>query len=353
MFRIKKDDYNTVQFLPDCKSSGRPRKPLKYQKPAPPVKSKVVKEKRNSGGGVKTASSGSSRKILWILLILLIVIAVGAWIGYSQYFSPKAQFIRAFTSEDYTHAADIANTYKNDSNFKKGIRSTVKGEVDEIMDQYMGGKLIATKTLDALDQVDNGSANLFKKYVDKSRMWLDTVETIYYLSDVAGYDALNKKYEDAMINLFEVERLAKENGLILDARITDILNSNMDGLKPYLFIQFSNTIRNENDYSSIINTCEFMCRYIQDDDFIEYPSIVQKVKDGSYTKLAAAREARAIAKEAGANIEINEGSGKAPAVEKPKKSSDSDSSSGNSGKSSGSSGSSSSSGKSSRSDDDN
>ena len=70
-------------------------------------------------------------------------------------------------------------------------------------------------------------------------------------------------------------------------------------------------IRNDSDYTVIRDIVSFVTKYIEDDDFREFGEVVGKVESGEVTKLTAARTARQIAKNAGADIEVEEGSGSA------------------------------------------
>ena len=91
-------------------------------------------------------------------------------------------------------------------------------------------------------------------------------------------------------------------GEIITDALTRVLD-NLDGIKSTLFLDYSNTIRYKTDYSTITISCAFINKYIQDDDFAGYPEVVQKVENGEYTKLTAARKAREIAKAAGAGLQ--------------------------------------------------
>ena len=115
----------------------------------------------------------------------------------------------------------------------------------------------------------------------------------------------------------------------MERRITQILRDYLKGFKAELFVGFADTFRSSSDYTVVKDTVNFVNQYIVDDDFAEFPEVIEKLESGAYTKVTAARKARQIAKNAGADIVVNEGSGASPSGSSSsgkKENSDSDSS---------------------------
>ena len=78
MFRIKKDDYNTVQFLPEYKSTT----------------------KSKNSTMVSAGRSGlSGKSVILTIFFLIIILAAAAIFVYFTYFSPSKQFISALDAK--------------------------------------------------------------------------------------------------------------------------------------------------------------------------------------------------------------------------------------------------------------
>ena len=323
MFRIKKDDYNTVQFLPDFQSGGHSRRKQRRQKPARAVESADTKERK-----------ARVRNRMLLVIIVLAVLLLAAGFVYLRFFTEQAQYIRLFRQAEYSRCEQIAGAHLDDPAFKKKIENTVIGATNGAVTHYLEGSADADTTQQLLEQYNQASGRLFEQYIGDNQHWIQTVEGIYLKADQAADEARRGVYTESITTLQQVAEEASKNGLVLDQQIRQILRDNLNGYKAELFVGFANTIRYEEDDTTIIDTINFVKKYIEDDDFNEYLNTVEKVRSGEYTRITAARAARQIAKDAGADIEVNEGSGSSP----------SSSSSGSSGRSSSRSSSSSSAG---------
>ena len=298
MFRIKKDDYNTVQFLPDFQSSRSSRRNQKKQKPARAVESTDSKIRR-----------AKFRGKLAFLAVILVIILLAVWMVYSHFLTEEARYIRLFRQSEYSQCEEIAKNHINDPSFKESIESTVTGAVNDAVTQYLAREVTEEETQNNLTQYDQASAQLFQQYIGDNQHWITTVESIYNKADQAENEAVLGYYVESVTTLQQVVEEAGKNGLIFDQRITQILRDHLNGYKASLFVSFSDTFRNSSDYTTVKDTVAFINQYIRDDDFAEFPDVIAKLESGEYTKVAAARMARQIAKDAGADIEVNEGSG--------------------------------------------
>lgn len=298
MFRIKKDDYNTVQFLPDFQSSRSSRRKQKKQKPARAVESTDSKIRR-----------AKFRGRLAFLAVILVIILLVVWMIYSHFFTEEARYIRLFRQSEYSQCEEIAKNHINDASFKEDIESTVTAAVNDAVTQYLAREVTEEETQNILTQYDLASAQLFQQYIGDNQHWITTVESIYNKADQAENEAALGYYVESVTTLQQVVEEAGKNGLIFDQRITQILRDHLKGYKASLFVSFADTFRNSSDYTTVKDTVNFVNQYIRDDDFTEFPDVIAKLESGEYTKVAAARMARQIAKDAGANIEVNEGSG--------------------------------------------
>lgn len=297
MFRIKKDDYNTVQLLPDFKSgSARRRKP---------------KPLRVAETADRTERKVKTRNRMLAVIVILLTILVAVWFAYIHYFTEEAQYIRQFRHGEYTQCREMAESHAGDTYFQDKISSTVEGATDDAVAKYLAGEAPAEQTLKLLNRYNRASAGMFEQYIADNQHWIGTIESIYYKANQAAEEAQLGYYGESITKLQQVAEEAGKNALNLDQKITQILRDNLPGYKAQLFIQFASVIRNDSDYTVIRDIVSFVTKYIEDDDFREFGEVVGKVESGEVTKLTAARTARQIAKNAGADIEVEEGSGSA------------------------------------------
>ena len=299
MFRIKKEDYNTVQFMPDFQSGG---KRGGYKKPKPVRAAESVESMDR-----KTRTRNRMLAVIFILLAILIAV----WFAYIRLFTEEAQYIRLFRHEEYNQCRQIAENHVGDLVFQEKIKDTVVQATDDAMSQFLARAVTEEQVQNTLTQYNEASAGMFAQYIGDNQHWAGTVESIYQKAAQASGEAKLGYYSESITKLQQVAEEAGKNNIILDQQITEILRDNLAGYKAKLFVNFADTIRYSSDYSTIRDIITFVTRYIEDDDFKDFEDVVNKVDSGALAKLDAARTARQIAKNAGADIEVEAGSGSA------------------------------------------
>ena len=120
MYEIKKNDYNTVRFLPEY----------------------------NSGFGNdfqhRQNRKKKQRRAALILVIAILIIAAAAFTVYKTFFSPADKFTRAFDSSDFDICREIfaANAY--DDGFVSEVKDSVTSSATAAYDRYTKGELSST-----------------------------------------------------------------------------------------------------------------------------------------------------------------------------------------------------------------
>lgn len=284
MFRIKKDDYNTVQFMPDYKSSGASKK---KQKPAPAVESIGSKPQK-----------ARARRNLIIAIVIIVAICVAAWYVYSHYFTQDARYIRAFSNGNYTTAQEFADNNKDSKRFSDKIGDTVVSASDKTLSQYKNGKVNANDAISQLNQYDSASAGLFNAHIQQNIDAINAIENVYATVNQASDQAQNGQYDDSLASLQSAVQGASENGLNIDQQVTDILTKNLLGFKQTLFSEYAVKVRYASDFSSITNSISFITTYVSDNDFSDFANTVSQVQKNTLRRATAAATARQVARDA-------------------------------------------------------
>lgn len=284
MFRIKQDDYNTVQFMPDYKSSEASKK---KQKPAPAVESIGSKPQK-----------ARARRNLIIVLVIAIVVCVAGWYVYSHYFTDDAKYIRAFNEANYGTAGEIAKESKGSGSFSDKIGDTVISAADKELDQYKKGKVNANDAIAALTKYDEASAGLFNDHIQKNIDAINAIEGVYASVNQAADLAQNGQYDKSLDSLKSSIEGAAANSLNIDPQITKVLTDNLLGFKETLFSEYSVQIRWAEDLSSVKDSLAFVNTYISDPDFTAFNDTISQVESKKLRRSAAAATARQISKSA-------------------------------------------------------
>ncbi|MGI6205414.1 MAG: hypothetical protein ACOYJI_02115 [Anaerovoracaceae bacterium] len=284
MFRIKQDDYNTVQFMPDYKSSGASRK---KQKPAPAVESIGSKPQR-----------ARARRNMIIVLVIIIAACLACAYVYFNYFTQDARYIRAFNNSNYKTAEEIATNNKDSGSFSDKIGDTVVSAADDALSQYKDGEESASDAIAELTQYDEASAGLFNAHIQQNIDAINSIENVYATINQASEEAQNGEYDNSLESLQSAASGAEENGLNVDDQIKQVLTDNLLGFKYTLFTEYAVTVRYSSDFTSMKNSISFITKYIDDSDFTNFAESVTQVENSQLRRAVAASEARQVAKQA-------------------------------------------------------
>lgn len=284
MFRIKKEDYNTVQFMPDYKSGENL---YKKQKPAPAVESI----------GSKPQKARAKRRLI-VALIIIVAVCVASWYVYSHYFTQEAKYLRAFDNGSYKSCTEIATANASSSSFKDEISDTVIKAADKTLSEYKSGDIKAQDAINQLNQYNTSSASMFDSHITENINAINTIEGVYETADRASTEAQSGDYENSLKDLQKAVSDAEANDLDIKDRVSRVLTDNMNGFKQYLFGRYSSVIRWSTDFAYIKDSAKFVTTYVNDADFTNFLNTVSQVENNEIRRGAASRQARQVVRNA-------------------------------------------------------
>ena len=162
MYEIKKNDYNTVRFLPEY----------------------------NSGFGNdfqhRQNRKKKQRRAALILVIAILIIAAAAFTVYKTFFSPADKFTRAFDSSDFDICREIfaANAY--DDGFVSEVKDSVTSSATAAYDRYTKGELSSTDAATLLKNYNDASCEDFAYCRSFHFLWSGGASLFVSAGSVAG-----------------------------------------------------------------------------------------------------------------------------------------------------------------------
>lgn len=272
MFRVKREDYNTVQFIPEYNSN--------HAKPS------------------KTKNSRGKARFVVLFFILLIIIAAAVYgVLYFTYLNPQSQYARAFAAGDYETCIILSKENNFDSNFVSDIEKIVTDAGNNILTEYKAGNINSSDAIAALQQYDAASNGAFAAALGQNTSVIESIDNVYAVLELAKSSATAKNYPESVNHIIEAENLAAQLEIDLSGQISTLINENIYGFKSYYFNQFASLIRSRN-YEEIRNSANFILKYAQDNDFTAYLVTIQSVENKEKSATSASREARQIAVQA-------------------------------------------------------
>lgn len=272
MFRVKKDDYNSVQFLPDYSSSS-----------------------------VHTISRKRRNKALFTGIAIAVVIAVAAAVAgiyvYFTYLNPASQFARAFEAKDYEKCQDISVQNVFDEGFVNDIKDQVMNEAQAVLDSYKTGALNQDAASEELNNYNVMTDNCFKEEINSMLNEINAIEVIRSNVSDAQDTMLAGKYAEGVEKLISASAAASEYSLDLESEISSVVELNALNIKEALFKQFASLIKRDG-YDKINAYIDFISKYDSDADYAEFKAVTGGVKDGTIKAKAASKQATAIAERA-------------------------------------------------------
>lgn len=272
MFRVKKDDYNSVQFLPDYSSSS-----------------------------VHTISRKRRNKALFTGIIAAVIIVVAAAVAgayiYFTYLDPANKFARAFDEQDFDTCQQISEENAFDSGYVSDIRDQVMGAAQSALDGYKAGSVSKDEASEALNNYNDITYNCFKDDINGMLNEVTAIEGIRSSVKDAQDTMLSGKFAEGVDKLIAASASAAGYGLDLESDISSVVETNSSSIKEALFKQFASLIRRDG-YDKINSYIEFISKYDSDEDYVSFKTTVNEVKDGTTKAKTASREATAIAERA-------------------------------------------------------
>lgn len=282
MFRVKKEDYNSVQFIPEYSSSSI-HKTLQ-----------------------RRASKKRHGKAIFISIIAVIVVAIAAAAAgaymYFTYYDPSSQFLRAFEAGDFTECQQISSENAFDPAFVTNIEASVTAAADGIVDSYKSGSLSSEEAVAQLDNYDTITDGCFSDQLAVMINSINAIESVHQNVSAAQDTFASGKYLDGINQLMTVSAAAAEQSIDVEGDIASIMESYSLNIKAALFTEFSTLIRNE-AYDSINSYIDFVTGYISDTDYTAFKATVSDVQAGNTRIRAASRDARSIASQAQADAD--------------------------------------------------
>lgn len=277
MFRVKKEDYNSVQFIPDYNSSSTHRS-----------KAKRSARKRHS-------------KAIFIGVIIAVIIAVaaagvGAYL-YFTYFNPTSKYARALAAEDFDTCKQISSDNAFDTGFVSAIEAPVTDAAQKVLDSYKAGTLGSEEAISQLNNYNEISDNCFKEKIDGMINEINTVESLHSNVTAVQDTFAAGKYLDGVDQLMAASTAASEHGVDVESDVSSTIENSTVNIKEALFTEFATLIKNEN-YDKINSYLDFITKYDADTDYTDFRTTVTEVQDGTTKIRAASREATNIAKQA-------------------------------------------------------
>ena len=270
MFQIKKDNYNSVQLLPDYSSSS--------------VRS--------------NASFRRGRHTTWMIAILVIVLLAALLLAggyiYFTHFSPVNAYEKALAEQDYSTCRELSEENSFDTAFVEGIRTSLLAEADGILSSYKEGSLKSDEAVAQLQNLDDISDGAFQESIDGMINQIQVSEQVYDAFRDAEATLLSQKYLEGLKKLMTTASAAAEHGVDLESEISTAMTDNQYGIKAALFREFSTMIRRA-EYKQITSYIDFVSPYIGDSDFSDFRTAVAGVQAGTETARNASRTASTVA----------------------------------------------------------
>lgn len=268
MFHIKKEDYNSVQFMPDYSSS-----------------SIQANDRSGRRSGIFFAAA--------VLILVLIIAAVGAVYVYFTYFSPASRFIAAFEDGNYGLCQELSENNAFDSGFTAGIQDIVMSGSQAAVDSYKTGMISSSEASALLDTYDTATDGCFKDMIDQMRARIAEIDAIHTGISEAEDTIISGRYMDGIKLMMSVREAAAAINMDIDNDLADVVTENLINLKPALFNEFASKFR-ANDLDSISAYLDMITIYTDDPDYADMRSVLASVKSGDMTASQAAQTASSV-----------------------------------------------------------
>ncbi|MCR4601160.1 MAG: hypothetical protein K5767_05400 [Clostridia bacterium] len=267
MFRIRKDDYNTVELIPEYRSTTK---------------------NKNSSLQSSNRGPGSFLPVL-IAVLVVVLLAAGGFGGYylyTNYFNPSSQYVQMFNSQNKDACITLMKENGDNEKFIAGIKETVVDTIYQVQRDYKAGKIDAEEALKALAEYDEITADHFTDITksissfinnnEKLKTDLDAIKSLCSKNDITGaYDSIKKLKEDAAVY-----------GIDVTEDITAVIKDNLDAFKYVYFRQAATSINNRS-YEGIRSTLKDINSYVNDSDIEEMLKTIDSAEKGDLTKSKA------------------------------------------------------------------
>ena len=270
MFQIKKDNYNSVQLLPDYSSSS--------------VRSNASFRRSRHFGVVA---------VILIVILLAAALAGGGFLYFTQ-LSPAKSFQRALASQDFEKCTQLSQENSFDEAFVEEIRTPVITEAEGVLAAYREGTLKSDEAIRQLQNLDTISDGAFQESISGMISTINASEQVFAAFSDAQSTLLSGKYLEGVGKLMTAAAAASQNGVDLENEISTTLSDHQYSIKAELFRQFAILIR-QAAYSQITSYIDFVSPYMGDSDFGDFRTMVASVQAGTEKSKNVSKKALTIA----------------------------------------------------------
>ena len=280
MYEVKKNDYNTVRFLPEY----------------------------NSGFGndfQHRQNRNRRRKRTFLILILaVIIIAAAVFTVYKMFFSPADIFSRAFNNSDFDVCREIFTENAYDKDFVNEVKSSVTSAADDAFSRYMSGELSGADASALLKNYNDASCEEFSDELSSLTDNITAVEGIK--TDYESFKKMcaDKNFGEAFTLAMKITESSEQYDVDYSDEISDAILNNYYEFKASAFYDIAAAFNNRT-FDDVTKICSFMLQFSTDEDFTNEQETLKKVTDGDRSTNTAAREARRIASDAEDQAENN------------------------------------------------
>ncbi len=272
MYEVKKNDYNTVRFLPDSNTGYR--NDFQQHK----------KKKR------------TRRKIVLILVILLII-AAAAFSVYRYIFSPSEMYLRAFEESDFATCEEIFAENAYDTDFVSDIKPTVISSSSDAYDRYIAGKLSYTEASELIQQNDSASGGEFSEDLAQYTNGILAIEEIRGTLAQFQADCADGKYDTALSTAMTLSSEAAAYNIDYSAEISGAIIDNFHYFKAAAFRAISAAL-NSKEFDRADSICTFLQGITTDDDVNAQVEVNRKAREGELSIRRAVRQTNQVARDA-------------------------------------------------------
>jgi len=267
MFHIKREDYNSVQFMPDYSSSS-------------------IQANDKSG------RSGSIFFVIAVLVAILIILAAGVCV-YFTFFSPANKFVSAFENGDYTLCQELSEENAFDSGFTASIQETVISGARAAVNNYKTGNISSQEATDLLDTYDTATYGCFKDIITEFKGEIAQIDAVHAMVTEAQDTLIAKKYLDGINLIMSARNAASQINMDIDNEISSIIETYADSIKYSLFSEFASKFR-ANDLDTISAYLDTITAFSADPDYDNISTVLASVRTGNVSSSQAAKTASSV-----------------------------------------------------------
>lgn len=267
MYEVRKNDYNTVRFLPEY----------------------------NSGFGNdfqhRQNKKRRQRRAVLAVIIAVIVIAAAAFVIHRTYFSPADKFMRAFSDSDYALCHEIFEENAYDTDFVNEIREPVIQSADAVFAQYMNGDINSADADLLLKNYNNAVCGEFEDEISELSGDITAVEGIKADYETFKTQCSEKSFGNALVTAMKVMTASRDYSIDYSDEISAAILDNYYYFKAEAFYDIAGAY-NSRSFDSVTEICEFMLQFSADADFTSEQTVLKNVTSGELPTVDAARNAR-------------------------------------------------------------